>query len=215
MYKKLEFEFNDENKCRAKEVLSMFPEKEIRGAVIPILDLAQRQHGWLPITAIHKVAEMLKMEPFVVWEVANFYTMFKLKPQGKYCLKVCTTTPCFLRGSDELLQQCKSTLKLENNETSKDMQFTLTEWSCLGACVNAPILQVNDDLYEDLDAASLAEILKALQADRIPPPGPRGGRYASEPSGGLTSLNSEPPPAGFGMQNICKQLDKDKKKECK
>lgn len=196
----IKFEFTEENKKRVDAILSIYPEGHKRAAMIPLLDLAQRQHGWLPISAMHKVAEVLNLPKMRVYEVATFYTMFMRKPTGKYHIQVCTTTPCWLRGSDEVLKCCKSELGIEVGETSKDRMFTLSEVECLGACVNAPMIQVNDDYYEDLTAESTLEILKDLKNGKTPPPGPKNGRFAAEPAGGLTSLTSEPPGPGFKLQ---------------
>lgn len=115
--------------------------------MIPLLDLAQRQHGWLPISAMHKVADVLDLPKMRVYEVATFYTMFMRKPTGKYHVQVCTTTPCWLRGSDEVLSCLKKKLNIGVGETSKDGLWTLSEVECLGACVNAPMIQINDDYY--------------------------------------------------------------------
>lgn len=115
--------------------------------MIPLLDLAQRQHGWLPISAMHKVADILDLPKMRVYEVATFYTMFMRKPTGKYHVQVCTTTPCWLRGSDDVMSCLKKKLNIGVGETSKDGQWTLSEVECLGACVNAPMMQVNDDYY--------------------------------------------------------------------
>lgn len=168
--------------------------------MIPLLDLAQRQHGWLPIAAMHKVADILELPNMRVYEVATFYTMFMRKPTGKYHLQVCTTTPCWLRGSDEVLDVCKKKLGIKVGETTKDMKFTLSEVECLGACVNAPMIQINDDYYEDLTAKDTDEILSDLIKGKKPAPGPRNGRFASEPAGGLTSLTEEPKGPGFKLQ---------------
>lgn len=115
--------------------------------MIPLLDLAQRQHGWLPISAMHKVADILDLPKMRVYEVATFYTMFMRKPTGKYHVQVCTTTPCWLRGSDDVMSCLKKKLNIDVGETSKDGLWTLSEVECLGACVNAPMMQVNDDYY--------------------------------------------------------------------
>ncbi|XP_060654412.1 NADH-quinone oxidoreductase subunit E [Drosophila nasuta] len=204
MYDKLKFEFTEQNLCRAKDLLSNYPEKEQRGALLPLLDLAQRQYGWLPITAIKAVADMIKVDHFEAWEVAYYYTMFRQHPEGKYRLTVCTSTPCYLRGGDVILNTCKEVLQLKENETSSDMQFTLKTACCYGACVNAPVLGINDDIYEDLTVSELECILDNLKQDVIPPAGPRSGRFCSEPISGPTTLLIEPPPAGFGMQELCK-----------
>jgi NADH dehydrogenase (ubiquinone) flavoprotein 2 len=132
---------------RIKAILNIYPEGHKRGAMIPLLDLAQRQHGWLPISAMHKVAEILGLPNMRVYEVATFYTMFLRQPTGTYHIQVCTTTPCWLRGSDEILQACKNKLGINVGEMTKDKKFTLSEAECLGACVNAPMFAVNDDYY--------------------------------------------------------------------
>ncbi|KAH8274786.1 NADH dehydrogenase [ubiquinone] flavoprotein 2, mitochondrial [Drosophila bipectinata] len=194
------FEFTPENKKRVEAILSIYPEGHKRGAMIPLLDLAQRQYGWLPISAMHKVAEILELPNMRVYEVATFYTMFMRKPTGKYHIQVCTTTPCWLRGSDEILETCKKQLGIGVGETTKDKKFTISEVECLGACVNAPMVSVNDDYYEDLTAKDMQNILADLKADKVSPPGPRNGRFASEPKGEPTSLIEEPKGPGFGLQ---------------
>ncbi|XP_068158675.1 NADH dehydrogenase [ubiquinone] flavoprotein 2, mitochondrial [Drosophila tropicalis] len=194
------FEFTAENKKRVEAILSIYPEGHKRGAMIPLLDLAQRQYGWLPISAMHKVAEILDLPNMRVYEVATFYTMFMRKPTGKYHIQVCTTTPCWLRGSDEILETCKKQLGIGVGDTTKDKKFTISEVECLGACVNAPMVAVNDDYYEDLTAKDMQNILSDLKADKISPPGPRNGRFASEPAGNATSLTEEPKGPGFGLQ---------------
>jgi len=195
------FEFNAENVKRAEAIIAIYPEGHHKAAVIPLLDLAQRQHGWLPISAMHKVADMLGMPKMRVYEVATFYTMFMRNPTGKYHLQVCTTTPCWLRGSDEVLNCIKSKLNIKVGETTKDGMFTLSEVECLGACVNAPMLSVNDDYFEDLTAKDTEEILNDLKAGKSPRAGPRNGRYSCEPVGGLTSLKEEPTGPGFGVRS--------------
>ena len=137
------FEFNAENKARAEAILSIYPEGHKRAAVIPLLDLAQRQNGgWLPISGMHHVAEVIGMPKMRVYEVATFYTMFMRNPTGKYHVQICTTTPCWLRGSDEILEACKKNMGIGVGEMSADKLFTLSEVECLGACVNAPMVQV-------------------------------------------------------------------------
>ncbi|XP_075224015.1 NADH dehydrogenase ubiquinone [Lycorma delicatula] len=196
----MEFVFNEENKKRANAILEIYPEGHKRAAMIPLLDLAQRQHGWLPISAMHKVAEILNVPKMRVYEVATFYTMFMRNPTGKYHIQVCTTTPCWLRGSDEILNIIKEKLNLEVGETSSDMKYTLSEVECLGACVNAPMVQINDDYYEDLTEDDMKDILDDLKRDEWPRPGPRNGRFAAEPAGGLTSLEGNPPGPGFRVR---------------
>jgi len=196
----VKFEFSDENKKRAKAILANYPEGHERSALIPLLDLAQRQHGWLPISAMHKVAEMLDVPKMRVYEVATFYTMFLRNPTGKYHLQVCTTTPCWLRDSDSIMNCIQKKLNIKVGETSKDGLFTLSEVECLGACVNAPMLAVNDDYYEDLTSKDMEEILDELKAGKQPRPGPRNGRFSCEPVGELTSLKGEPTGPGFGVR---------------
>jgi len=191
------FEFSEVNKNRADAIMEIYPEGHKRAAVIPLLDLAQRQNGgWLPISAMHHVAEFIGMPRMRVYEVATFYTMFMRNPVGKYHVQICTTTPCWLRGSDEILEAIKANLNIKVGETSEDKMFTLSEVECLGACVNAPMVQINDDYYEDLTEKDMHEILEDLKVGKKPPAGPRSGRYAAEPFGKLTSLNEKPPGPG-------------------
>ncbi|ODN05728.1 NADH dehydrogenase [ubiquinone] flavoprotein 2, mitochondrial [Orchesella cincta] len=195
------FEFTEENKKRAQAIIANYPTGHERGALIPLLDLAQRQHGWLPISAMHKVAEILDVPRMRVYEVATFYTMFQRNPVGKYHVQVCTTTPCWLRDSDSVLNCLKKKLDIKVGETTKDGLFTLGEVECLGACVNAPMMQVNDDYFEDLSVKDVEEIIDDLKAGKQPRPGPRSGRFSCEPNGGLTSLTGEPTGPGFGVRS--------------
>ena len=183
------FEFTPVNLERAREHIAKYPSGRQASAVLPLLDLAQRQHGgWLPRAAMDRVAEMLEMAPIRVYEVATFYTMFNLRPVGRYLLQVCTTTPCWLRGSDEVVRTCRNKLHIGVGGTTPDGLFTLVEVECLGACVNAPILQVNDDFYEDLDGPATEALLDALREGKPPPHGSVAGRRGSEPVGGRTTL---------------------------
>ena len=183
------FEFTAENLKRAQAHVAKYPPGRQASAVLPLLDLAQRQQGgWLPRAAMDCVAEMLGMAPIRVYEVATFYTMFNLRPVGRYLLQACTTTPCWLRGSDEVVRACQSKLGVSVGGTTPDGLFTLVEVECLGACVNAPILQVNDDFYEDLDGPATEALLDALREGHPPPPGSVAGRRGSEPVGGRTTL---------------------------
>ncbi|XP_002026484.2 uncharacterized protein LOC6601415 [Drosophila persimilis] len=202
MYDKMKFEFTKENKARVESLLTWYPEAERQGALLPLLDIAQRQHGWLPISAVVAVAEVLKIDPMQAYETAKYYTMFHMKPRGMYVVSVCTSTPCFLRGSDDLLKACSKMLRLEPGETSKDMQFSLKVDCCLGACVNGPVVTINDDLYEDLTEVSLESILSDLKCGKVPPAGPYSGRCSSEPKDGATTLLIDPPPAGYKMQDL-------------
>ncbi|CAG0920595.1 unnamed protein product [Notodromas monacha] len=196
------FEFTSENMKRAEAIMENYPVGHKRGAVIPLLDLAQRQHGWLPISAMHKVAEILDMPKMRVYEVATFYTMFNRNPMGKYHVQICTCTPCWLRDSDRLVSEVKEKLGIKFGETTKDKLFTLSEVECLGACVNAPMMAVNDDYYEDLKPGDAEEILGELAAGKKPKMGPRTeGRFSCEPAGGLTSLTEEPYGPGFKVRS--------------
>jgi NADH-quinone oxidoreductase subunit E len=189
------FEFTPENLERAKAHIAKYPAGRQQSAVLPLLDLAQRQSGgWLPRAAMHHVAELLGMPRIRVYEVATFYTMFNLNPVGRYLLQACTTTPCWLRGSEAVVGACEKKLGIGVGGTTADGLFTLIEVECLGACVNAPILQVNDDFYEDLDAASTEALLDALREGKPPPVGSLGGRRGSAPSGGKTTLAEPPEP---------------------
>jgi len=195
------FQFTPENVERANAIMNIYPEGHKRAAVIPLLDLAQRQAGgWLPISAMHAVASLLEMPKMRVYEVATFYTMFNRKPVGKYFVQVCTTTPCWLRGSEGIMNCLTKKLGIKNGETTKDGQFSLLEVECLGACVNAPMIQINDDFFEDLTEKDAEEIIDDLKAGRKPKAGPRNGRFAAEPHGGLTSLTEPPPGPGFKIQ---------------
>lgn len=194
------FDFTKENYSRIEAIMSLYPEGHKAAAVIPILDLAQRQHGWLPISAMNKTAEILKMTRMRVYEVATFYTMFIRYPIGKYHIQICTTTPCWLRNSDSILHSIEKKLGIHVGETTKDKLFTLTEVECLGACVNAPMVQINDDFYEDLKPEDIESILDELKSGKQPKRGPRNGRFAAEPLAGLTSLTEPPTGPGFGIR---------------
>jgi len=162
--------------------------------VLPLLDIAQRQSGnWLPRAAMDYVAGMLDMAPIRVYEVATFYSMFNLQPVGAWFFQVCTTTPCWLRGSDKVVEACQRKLGIGIGETTPDGKFTLKEVECLGACVNAPIIQVNDDFYEDLDGPSTEKLIDELAAGRVPPRGSAIGRQKSAPEGGPQVLKAMPP----------------------
>ena len=185
------FAFTPENAKAAKDVITKYPIGWQESAVMPLLDLAQRQHdGWLPRAAMDAVADMLDMPLIRVYEVATFYTMYNLKPVGKHHVQVCTNLPCWLRGSENIVGACKKTLAIEMGMTTEDGMFTLSEAECLGACANAPMMQIGDDYYEDLDAESTQAVLEKLKAGDTPKPGSQIGRHTSEPAGGLTSLKN-------------------------
>ncbi|MBL27373.1 MAG: NADH-quinone oxidoreductase subunit NuoE [Rhodospirillaceae bacterium] len=183
------FAFSDENRAVADKIIARYPEGRQASAVIPLLDLAQRQSGgWLPQGAMDAVAELLAMPTIRVYEVASFYTMFRLRKPGKHVVEVCTTTPCWLRGSDAVLKTCRETLGIDVGETDAAGDFTLMEVECLGACVNAPMMQIGDDYYEDLDAESTRRVLEALRKGETPTAGSQIGRKSSEPVTGSTTL---------------------------
>jgi NADH-quinone oxidoreductase E subunit len=189
------FEFTPENLERARAHIAKYPAGRQQSAVLPLLDLAQRQQGgWLPLAAMHAVADLLQMPRIRVYEVATFYTMFNLRPVGRWLLQVCTTTPCWLCGSDDIVAACRKKLGIDIGGTTEDGQFSLVEVECLGACVNAPILQVNDDFYEDLDGPRTEELLDALSVNRQPPVGSVTGRQGSMAANGKTSLTEAPDP---------------------
>ena len=184
-----DFKFSAENKKKLKGIFAKYPKGREASAVMPLLDLAQRQHqGWLPRAAMDHVAELVGLAPIRVYEVATFYTMYNLAPIGENHLQVCTNLPCWLRGSDEVMGTCKKKLGIDVGETTEDGKFSLSEMECLGACVNAPMMQINDDYYEDLDEASTAALLDTLQSGGMPTPGPQNSRKGCEPEGELTSL---------------------------
>ena len=183
------FVFNDEMKARADKIIARYPEGRQQSAVIPLLDLAQRQNdNWLSKEALEHVADVLSMAPIRVLEVATFYTMFNLKPVGKYLLQFCCTTPCWLRGSDDVLKATEKHLGIGYGQTTEDGTFTMMQVECLGACVNAPVVQVNDDLYEDLDGDSMVKLLDDLKAGKPPSVGTVIDRQTSAPIGGPTTL---------------------------
>jgi NADH-quinone oxidoreductase subunit E len=188
------FAWTAENAARAKVFIDRYPRGRQQSAVIPLLDLAQRQigaetgtQGWLPIPVIEFVAAELGMPYIRAYEVATFYTMFNLAPVGRFHVQVCGTTPCMLRGAEDLLAACY-VRGLKKGRTSEDGLFTLSEVECLGACANAPMVQINDDNYEDLTFESMTAILDALAGGETPAPGPQTGRKTSCPEGGPTTL---------------------------
>ena len=163
-------------------LLNKYPSGRKASAVIPLLHYVQKKcKGWLPVPEIERVAELLGMSYMRVYEIASFYTMFNLKPVGKYFLQVCKTTPCWLRGSDDVERCIKDVLKISDGETTKDGMFSLLEVECLGACVNAPILQINDDYYEDLNYSTTKELLENFKKNKPPKSGSVINRTSSEP----------------------------------
>jgi NADH-quinone oxidoreductase subunit E len=183
------FAFTPETRARADRIIARYPAGRQASAVIALLYLAQGQNeGWLSRAAMDHVAEVLGMAPIRVYEVATFYTMFNLKPVGRHHIQVCRTTPCWLRGADDLTETCKRKLGIGLKERTADGQFSLIEVECLGACVNAPMVQINDDFYEDLDPARLEAIIDALARGETPKIGSQIGRQGSAPVGGSPTL---------------------------
>ena len=186
------FSFTPENLAQAEKIIAKYPDNRKASAVIPLLDLAQRQSGnWLPLEAMDFVARRLDMPPVRVYEVASFYTMFNLKSVGENFVQICTTTPCGLRGSEDIVHACKNKLGIDVGETTKDGKFTLREVECLGACVNAPVVQINDDFYEDLTPETMEIILDKLKDGEKPAAGSQTGRHGSCAQGGSTSLKEK------------------------
>lgn len=201
------FAFDEASEREIATVLTRYPPSRKGSAVIPLLYLAQEQMGrdtgsaWVPRVAMDVIAARLEMPPIRVYEVATFYLMFNTNPIGKHHLQVCGTTPCWLRGSDEVIRACRDVTGIKGwRQTSADRMFTMSEVECLGACVNAPILQVDADYYEDLDYDRTVTLLQALQRGEKPPIGSTIGRMTSAPEGGPTTLTepgapAAPPPA--------------------
>jgi NADH-quinone oxidoreductase subunit E len=188
------FAWTDENARKAREFIAFYPDGRQQSAVLPLLDLAQRQvgaetetQGWLPIPVMEYVGRELGMPVIRVLEVATFYTMFNLEPVGRFHVQVCGTTPCMLAGSDEVFAAC-ARRGLKKGKTTEDGLFTLTEVECLGACANAPMVQINDDNFEDLDESRMGAVLDALARGETPKPGPQVERQTSCPEGGPTTL---------------------------
>ena len=177
-----DFEFSVSNLTKIESLINKYPMGKKASAILSVLDLAQRQNdNWLSLAAIKVVSKILEMPMVKILEVATFYTMYNLSPVGKNVLQVCTTTPCWLRGSDQIYKSCKEKLGINFGETTKDREFTLVEVECLGACANAPVVQINDDYYEDLDKESIKKIIEKLKKNLKPTHGPQSKRVGSEP----------------------------------
>lgn len=186
------FEFSEESKARIARLRTRYPEDRQASLVIPMLDLAQRDcGGWLPRAAMDHVAELLEMAPIRVYEIVSFYEMFYDRPRGKHELRLCTTTPCWLRGSADLVDTAEAEIGCKVGETSEDGMFSISEFECLGACVNAPIVWVDDDYFEDVDPDALKRIIAAFRAGQTPEPGSQTGRQTSAPVGDRTTLKNE------------------------
>lgn len=205
-YQPESFTFKDKRKV--EELLSLYPKGRQQSAMMPLLDLAQRQMategakasppygGWIPRAAMDHIAEILGLAPIKVYEVATFYSMYNLAPVGKYLVQLCTTTPCWLCNSDAIVKACEDHLGIHIGQTTKDGLFTLMEVECLGACVNAPMVQINDDYYEDLTPQSMKEVLSMLAEGLKPKIGSQKGRKASMALTGPTSLKDQAKKAG-------------------
>ncbi|MGB4058232.1 MAG: NADH-quinone oxidoreductase subunit NuoE [Alphaproteobacteria bacterium] len=205
-YQPKTFSFKDKEKVA--QLIALYPKGRQQSAVMPLLDLAQRQvaeegakanppyGGWIPRAAMDEIAEILGMAPVKVYEVCSFYSMYNMAPVGKNLVQVCTTTPCWLCGSDEIVKAAQDKLGIHMGETTKDGKFTLVEVECLGACVNAPMVQVNDDYYEDLTPETMGEVLGTLAEGMKPKIGSQKGRSGSCPEGGATSLKEKDKKAG-------------------
>ena len=193
-------DFDFKSKKKVKDILSRYPANQARSAIMPLLDLAQRQvgeegrnakkpyGGWIPRAAMDKIAEIVGQPPIKVYEVATFYSMYNLAPVGKHFIQCCTTTPCWLRGSADIVKTCEKELGIHVGESTKDGNFTLIEVECLGACVNAPMVQINDDYYEDLDPKIMKGMLDKLKAGKKIDKGSQIKRKGSMSAAGPTTL---------------------------
>ena len=197
-YQPSSFSFKDEN--AVDEIISRYPNGRQQSAMMPLLDLAQRQvgaegakstppyGGWIPRAAMDEIARIIGVAPMKVYEVATFYSMYNLAPVGKYLIQVCTTTPCWLCGSSKIVEACEKSLGIHMGDSTSDGMFSTMEVECLGACANAPMVQINDDYYEDLTPDSMASIINSLKRDVVPTSGPQNGRKKAEPISGQTTL---------------------------
>lgn len=200
------FAFTKANMKIVHDVIARYPKGRQKSAIMPLLDLVQRQMaeegarpgkgenpygGWIPTVAMDEIARILDVAPMKVYEVATFYTMYNLRPVGKYHIQCCTTTPCWLRGSNDIVKTCEKKLGIKMGQTTKDGMFTLTEVECLGACVNAPMVQINDDYYEDLSSDIMAGLIDDLTGDKVPEKGSQTGRRTSMSAAGPTTLEKE------------------------
>ena len=177
-----EFKFTDDNLKLVDNIVSKYPKENKKSAVMPLLYLAQKQNNnWIPLAAMKYIAKFLSMPYISVYEVATFYSMYNLAPVGKYFVQVCTTTPCLIRGADKIVKLCKEKISPNENEISKNGDCSWTEVECLGACVSAPMIQINDDYYEDLDEKSTMEIFDSLKKDKPLKPGSYRGRKNTAP----------------------------------
>ena len=185
------FEFSEKNLEISKKIIDKYPKGKQSSAVMALLYLAQRQNqNWIPLAAMKYIGKILSMPYIKVYEVATFYSMYNLKPVGKYFYQICTTTPCMLRGSNKLVEACKEKISENQNEISNDGNCSWVEVECLGACVNAPMAQINDDYFEDLNKQKLIEIIEQTKKNVKPRAGSYKGRLNSAPDNNRTTLNS-------------------------
>ena len=183
------FEFNSINLATANKIIKRYPEGKQQSAVMALLYLVQNQNNnWIPLAAMKYIAKFLDMPYIKVYEVATFYSMYNLSPVGNHFIQVCTTTPCMIRGAYKLVEACKEKISLNQNELSKNKSCSWTEVECLGACVNAPMIQINDDYYEDLDKEKTLKIIDQILNKEIPKPGSYRGRLNSEPENNRKTL---------------------------
>ena len=183
------FEFNSASLEAAKKILEKYPKNKQQSAVMALLYIAQKQNNnWIPLAAMKFIGKYLNMPYIKVYEVATFYTMYNLSPVGKHFIQVCTTTPCMLRGAYKLVEACKEKISENENELSKDQSCSWMEVECLGACVNAPMMQINDDYYEDLSKEKTLEIFDKILCGEAPKPGSYRGRINNEPENNRKTL---------------------------
>ena len=183
------FEFTSDNLEKARKVIKKYPDGKQQSAVMPLLYLVQKQNNnWIPLAAIKYIGKLLEMPYIKVYEVATFYTMYNLTPVGHYFIQVCTTTPCMIRGAYKLVEACKEKISPNENELSKDNNCSWMEVECLGACVNAPMIQINDDYYEDLDKEKTLKIIDQILKGETPKPGSYRGRLNTEPENNRKTL---------------------------
>jgi len=183
------FEFSKDNLQEADNIIKQYPKNRKASAVLALLYLVQKQHdNWIPLAAIKYVAKFLEIPYIQVYEVATFYSMFNLAPVGKYFVQVCTTTPCMIRGTNKVLDVCKKHIAKNQNELSKNKLCSWTEVECLGSCVSAPMMQINQDYFEDLDEKKTEEIIQMLLNDKFPKPGSYRNRKNTAPEKGRTTL---------------------------
>ena len=183
------FEFSEKNLKEAKNIIKNYPEGKQQSAVMALLYIAQKQNNnWIPLAAMKYIGRFLSIPYIKVYEVATFYSMYNLSPVGRYFFQVCTTTPCMIRGAYDLVNVCKKKISEKQNELSKDKSCSWVEVECLGACINAPMIQINDDYYEDLDEKKTEKIIEQIKNGENPKPGSYRGRKNSEPENNRKTL---------------------------